>query len=1358
MACRSTNLSKEEIINNRKNPSIILQPKINQVAEETRDILDQLRNMAVKIDEKYFLYGDIPVKERVSESTKRKAHLSAKSITKDDDIKRMGGTFIHDVMSQLMDFHFNKKGSITEIKRKALSGEVKLKEEHFNSLNNLARKLIAEINAIQTEIDPKGKATLHSEQFVMDFMKDVGGTMDVLVVFSDNTGLNYDFKTSNRNAAIGRGQMGVEVVNNPFPYYDLTSQDLSMGEYSRIAREVIGIKKMRQNRLIPIAVNYNKKKFGEGEKGEYLIPSVNVLLTETDQENEFLKPIPVGGEQSDWAGITTLVEKQFRLMDSISETLKKGGLTIDEKNKLQARIDNINKSIKRTLVDKDIKDIILTIRNLVKDAKTRLSEAETIKGEPNPSYLSLSDLDNYISETNVYRDIIGETQSYFADIKESNPDLFVKLRNDLYNVYPLLNQVYEDLKQERMTRIESQLPQEYLDENGHLLPMEALNFSQLTFLKISEINNPIFKEIWKVVEEAQYDIKKKFEDMDEKIYSKTDAIFKWASDNKMSREDAWKIMIDYSDGNLFPKLTKGFYKKMRAHIEEGGEKGIRFVHDNYEIRDQKKWAKEYEVRLEGFKASEKIRYNNLEATIDSEGKTIASVRQQKEEYNRSIDNWVKTNDLIGSDEAWLNKYNRRRYLKLKDSVVRDNYSDEYKKIMSIKPIHEFYEMWHDYMEEFSSILGIHDYSVLPPNFIPNIRKEFMEHLTSDGFHGVAAMKEFKDSFNVREEDVYLGTASDDGLVRKVPILFTNKFFTDGKVDNTRKSYDLSRSLTLFGHMAYNYEHMSKIEPKINALKAMMGDPTSEQGGIEAHHRLGQRIKGKIKPYLTVEGRTTETYKLLEDITDFYLYGIKFKNETLIKGWDTTHLLTKGKNFNSTIKLSFAVIPASGAWLAGKIGTIVTGGKGIQYTNEQLGHATVMMATEAYKYLAITNFFDAPNDNYLERDLLKHTSSWINKYATSRTGFAPLRGADKNIVNHILVAMAQNWGVNPDGSIIRFTEAGKKAGAYKDIKSILELLEIGENKKGSIKGLSKQGFIQFRAAVKKTAGEVIGNMNPDDVGAVDLHLLNNQMMAFKTWLPAIVQEYVGDLKWDDTTQALRWGRFASNLKDYSRDVNFTKTELEQGKYWYAWVSKVILPNMAKTILDLTTFGLAPRMGMKRVNEERAKNMFYQWQVANPGLREKVTYEHFLEVKEAQTKAMLMQLRFIFGVLGLAMFLGGKGDDDEARWKKNAITRTAYKIFAKGGSELTFMYNPNEAIRIIGNPLPIVSLLTLAKSTVFNGFDESRDLIFGEDSKLDKSPAGYYMSQWIYGGPQITRLFEVFENFKASPYDVYSSRTR
>jgi hypothetical protein len=137
---------------------------------------------------------------------------------------------------------------------------------------------------------------------------------------------------------------------------------------------------------------------------------------------------------------------------------------------------------------------------------------------------------------------------------------------------------------------------------------------------------------------------------------------------------------------------------------------------------------------------------------------------------------------------------------------------------------------------------------------------------------------------------------------------------------------------------------------------------------------------------------------------------------------------------------------------------------------------------------------------------------------------------------------------------------------------------------------------------------------------------------------------------------------------------------------------------------------------------------------------------------------VELRIILGMMAVVMFFAGAGDDGKPRYYSNWATRSLHKILSKAGSELTFMWNPTEFLRLMINPFPVTSLLSQVKNTLKNGIDETRDYAFGENSPRDKTPPGYYMFQWVYGAPQMMRFLEVYEQMKKNPYSIYNTSDR
>lgn len=1349
--CAGVNVSKEGWVNSRKQGVPWLPKLEDQTWEETVERAEMFEKYHSKVDEVYRMF-DEKIKSRVSELAKRATGLGAKSVNTENEMARQGGTFLHSVLENLMRAVAHKTMTIEQVKEKytKVSDDWHLKPAQFDELVELVKSIYQQIKDIQERIEPGKEPKILLEAFSADNLRDVGGTVDIIAIFSNNTAAIFDYKTSSRLNPVGWTSSGRDVIRAPLPLGDIRAYDLAMTEYRRQWKEVLGVKEVIHTRLIPIAVSYaTKPSEGQTEPKKAFID-----LVAYNPYNEFMRQIPVGGEKSKWGGINKLIEKQYRLIQDLEKSYQKSK-SEEERRKLMGRITAVEKGIIRMITENDIETTINTMYALKEEVALRLNEPDLMEnGQANEHAISLEEAQLLKSEMDVYADMIKHTRSYFVDLEKTDPDLFKSLEGKFGAISHGFATVKADLERRIETLTLNDVNDRHKDSDGNLLPYSELTASDLVFSRMSAIDNPIFETAWKIIQEAQHDVKMKFNVLDNKVHEVTDALFKWAHDNGMDRMDAFKMIINEETGNLIAKLNPEFFDKIAAAIDKKQPEDIKFMKDNFDIKDKDQWLINYAARKKFFEQDLKLSLNNLETVFDPTTNTIEKTSAQlKKIYDKRVEEWVAQNDLINSNEAWVNLANRKRYLKIKKSSLEANTSAAYKAIAGIKPLVDYYEMWTSYMEEFSEILGITSYSDLPYNFIPNIRKEMLEHLTKDNLNIFGAAKEFVDSFNVREEDVYINHVSSDGLVRKIPILYMNRIVDPktGKTDLSRKSYDLSTSLKIFGHMAYNYEHMSKIEPKILALRTLMGDPSAEQGGVEVRNRLGQKIIGKFEPYLTKEGRTTETYRLFEDITDYYLYGIKFKDNSLIKGLDTVHLLTKAKNFNSSIKLGFAVIPAMGAFSAGTLGSYFTGKKGIAYTDAMFRQAVSWIVSAAPKYKAFTKYIDPENDNFLERAMHKDMASWKKKWMSDRALFKFLRDADQRIMHNIAVAMSQNYGLDETGYIVRLNRRTITDEERKKYKTLWDLTTIDEKGNAKIEGISKEGYIAFRQAIKDVAQEIIGNMNPDDIGKMDTSLYINQFMAFRTWMPEVVRERIGGLKWNPTVQAMKWGRYSVLSQEFKHELS--DQEKIDYKVFATYMLSHFIPKLATLAADVALFGIAPSRMLKSQNLDRARAHYQKWLIENKSAEKAgVTFEDYLEIKEAQIKAVIVEIRVIATIMAMATVLGMKGDDGEPNYYANWFTRTMYKVFTKTGSELTFMWNPTEFERLLKNPFPVVSLITQFKNTMVNTFDETRDTIFGENSKQDKAPMWYYSSQWVPGLSQLTRFFEVFEQQKKTSYQI------
>ena len=1363
MACESTNITETELQRAIKNGAPLFELEPNQTRETSLKFGDAIQNTMQISEEEYkdkpnrYTFLGQTIKERVSDKAKAlfkstvgkgKAHML--SNTSDSGVTRDGGNRVHGMLEELVEYTANNKGNINDIRIRALKDDYAVSTVQFNILNKTAKGIVKQIEDLQKEIDPSQKAIIKTEYKILDSVRSIGGTIDVFAVFSDNTAVIYDYKTLSSGSKFNGKNLTDSIV------YPKKEQgfELTMEEYKRQVIEVLGIKEVRQTRIIPIHIKYEALPKELQDEGKYLSKKIRILQAGADM-SEFLEQIPVAGEKTKYAGINQLLERQWSLFSNFQRRLDQEKLTTKERDRLKERAAMLKKSINGLIIKTDIKFLLDNMDRVTLELASFNQPKLLTNGKNNPKYLNHRLLGDLLIEGEMYSKVLEFSASYFKDLRTENPESYTALRDAISDRTTKIIGAVALAKIERDSRLRELIDNDYKEINAQgqeiVSPMDELGFFESNFSRFSEIKNPIFEAAWPLIQQAHRLKRKDVATMNDEISLKTKALHKWADSQDISRQKAFDRIINFETGNLYGVLDSEFYEIRDKFLYNTTDRveAIKGIKSLYEIIDKVAYKKAFDERAD----------NMLEVM---KGEYVDNPKL----LNKVFKQWVDKNNLLSetSNDAWLNSYNFYS-LQVKPDIKKQYTSKEYNEIKKHKPLLDYYEMYVKYNKEFREILGISNYSRLPDNFIANVRKEMSDYIVnSDGNIGrkfTDSIKEFIDSFRIREEDIYIADRDNSGeLHRTIPIFFTQPLKNkDGDIDNTKKSYDLSHSLILFGNMTYNYKHMHEVEPKILGLKEMLGNPSVEHAGIQVTDSYGRKIKGRINKWAVKTGTSIPTYQLFEDLTDCYLYGIKFKKTELKSTgkFNSIKALRKLKQWSSVVTLAFAVIPAAGAWIAGRTGVMTEGSKEIAYRNKDFFDAKKLMFSDFNKYRSFAAFFETYAENPIERMSQKRTINWLKRWSDSRTLFAPLRKVDENIHNNIAAAMAHNWGIDPKTKkLVRLnrkklnTETGKLEEIGTTIKSLVETSNFDKKTgKFTVDNLTDENYMEFRDAVRQSAANIIGSLSEDDISRVDTNLTLNLIMQYKTWMPDIVKERTGTLRWDKKLQAVKWGRYKVLSSEFKR----TEREMEDDMKLSNFISSVVLPNLGGLILDVATFGLAPLLGRTRVNEARAQAQFKKWMVENPNLAKRgVTFDDFLEVKQGQMKAVIREMRIIFALLATTIVLGGKGDDDEPRYMENWLTRNLYKALTKGQSELIFMWNPREFWKLVQNPLPLTFFLQTAFHALANGLDEGRDWVFGENNPQDKTNGGYYILQMGPGGTQILRIIELYPQFKTSPYAV------
>lgn len=1378
MACEDINLTKEQVINILINKGLLFELFPGDTAEtivKRYRYLQDIMQLPPGEGAKYTVF-DHEIKRRFSDIAKeaytsRSGPEFIKRYEQQPDFirKKDAGSRVHEVLADLMLVKLGQK-KIADVKKSASTGKYAVVGDNFLELENLVNELYEDITKLQKEIDPEGKVTILVEQRILDPVADRGGTMDIHAIFSDGTGLIYDYKTTHSKWGENFGKDGL--MGDLLHENKIADNELTMAEYKRIAMKRMGVKSIRQTRLIPIHVRLEAKPEYAQSDFDYYTESLELVEAGSRtgrKSDQYLKPIPVAGEETSYEGINQLIERQMILLKNLTKKFNESTLTVSERDRLKEKISSLRRSIRHTLTNGEIYDIINSANEVVAEIKQRIHIPQfDAKKNPNPLYLDNTELIELQQEISIYTSIIDDTSLYYRDLQEKDPKEFNRLRSALASISGNVDMALADVKREVEKRTLEHIVDEAKDEKGHLKPITELDFFTRNFTRISEIAHPIFRSAWNLIQDKLFGQRQELFKISDDITEKDKAVREWAKSAGISVYDAFKKMINFNTGNLVNKLSNELYAKVdSAYTNPNTEKGAEELKKYLMIPDVKKYKENFEKRFDNFRERMKFKYEG-----------------DPKKYRDIINSWYINNNLLESNTAWANKRNRR-YLVFKPEVEEANLSDEYREIRGIKPLLDYYNMYVSYNKQFRNILGISDYRKLPNNFIANIRKTMTESIATDNF--TSAMKyigtEFWDSFNVRNDDLYLSDRDSSGdLKRTIPIFFLNPLRNkNNEVDHTRKSYDLSKNLLLFSKMVLNYQNMSEIEPIIIGMKGLMADPSAEQGGTQVLDSSGRKVLGNIKEYAVKKGFDTDTYKFFEDVMDYYVYGIKFKSDNSFgNSARLTKFLLKVKNYYAKKALSFAIIPGLGASVAGRVAGFFEGVKGVNYTKENITGAAKNRIQDLKKYKALSLFFDVYAEDPITALADSKSANFLTKFGTTRNMFFPLRKADELINDEIANRIALNWGIDTENklglgknALIRLNRPDLDTSG---IRNIWELTTLDEktgkvrvegimDKDGNI--VNKDAYIMFRNAVRSTSESIIGSLSQEDISRIDVVLLYNLMFQFKTWMTGIIKERTGALKYDPRRQAIIWGRYRAAFAEYGLSSSEMDGAQKINNFW----NQIVLPNIARTVFDLFTFGAAFKYGWGNVSQEytdkfgktrrvrtniiRAKRMYHDWIIQNNLDPNQVTFEMYLETKEAQMRAMLVELRTILSFMVMLLFLGADGDDGEPRYMQNYVTRLCFKTFAKASSELNFVWSPAQFAQIIRNPLPASAVLIDLIKLTKNLFDEGRDIIFGEDSPYDVSPPFFYTIQMAYGGSQLARFFELSKQYRKNPYILFDT---
>jgi hypothetical protein len=1242
---------------------------------------------------------------------------------RDNEIKRTGGTALHSTMERLMQLVMYKHGN-----RASILKDSGVSEEIFKRLEKSVKGIVKSSREQQAKIDPNGIFHIRPEQIVHDSdgkkgvtSQDTAGSIDLVVLYSDNSTDIYDYKfvTPKSDFVTGFGK-GTKIVLNPFGI-KMDGYHMQLSTYKDILKRKYGISKVRKSRIIPFHVEYKAKKID----GIYRLTN-EIVNVQTASENEFLKQIPVANELFGDAGIDKLIKKFSARRNKLNKERKKLKANPERYEQLTSEITSLDSAVQNLRVGGGIGELFVAAAGKMQllDRKSGVEQEFLDDGSINPDFMTWAELNDMTESFNLYSGIVGGITNLLRDLKTSDPAEFNKLNNLRRKYGPSIESAVQVLKDMQTQRIAT----DALDRGIQDATRASREIGTMggLFNTASEFEHPIFRVAWSLIEQSQVNTMKDLNKLEKEIESQVTSLKEWSETNGMSLMDAYRSMINPETGNLTPMYTAEFWDILK---EARSSKNIEWMKNHYQKKEgyQEQFDKWKERRFKKIEEDYADIYEEDQNgdRVRTESGSFVVIKDREKTRENMKQTWLSTHDL-SRNSAWLNT---RAYLHLemKPEMQGQYHSEKYKYILANQPLLDFYTMYQEKNKEFSERTGHH----IAGNFVANLRIDSVDAIAQGRTKETlkAALDGLKIHSNESDEINGVRNPVTGELEPQIPLLYLNPLQdSKGDVDNSMKNIDLARSLYLMGKTAFNYEQKNAVEDQILSLHDFLLD----------HESLLTDWKGEVKYDASGELATKESDASAIDIfkrlyINQGLYGQNVQGKDWAMGsFSGKKVLLGAKSLFGAKVLGLAVIPAVAAWGAGRLALNAVAKKGTFFTSKMSSNATKMFIKQDDTYNFLVNHFEIHQDNKSYRVANSLSTGLLAKTVSMDTLFLGFRKADEWNENNILVAMSQNYGVDAEGMPKRLEFLPEGSLSIKELGDIAA--ENAKEDKTFDMKLSEKGFIKFRGIARAVAGDIKGQTSSEDGNAANTYLLGNLAMQFKNWMPRIIRERVGGFKYRSATDTYEQGRY----------------KVVSDEFWQEESAQKILMGALTTALklsaDAVTFGLAHKMSPDIKTTEKLFQKYKQENIDNPDIQQ-MDLKEFTDMRRGQLRAAASELRSLLGLFAATLILSLKGDDDEEMYKKTWATRQLYNSIRRTRTELGFTSNPGDwASTITRSSIPLSGLISDTIKALHNTGDVFMEDISGVEDKRDKTGRFYYTGPFIPGFKQLRRFFEATEQDK------------
>jgi hypothetical protein len=1198
-----------------------------------------------------------------------------------DLLKAEYGDVIHEMMEALIGSYVDPATGYIRDEQGAI--------DHPQADSELMRKLNDFILPMLQSYPPN--TVFMTEVRVYDAVQDMAGSVDLIAVQPDGTVDIYDWKSQE----IAKLQTELKDFKGP-------AYKIQLSEYKRILQQQYGFKKFGKVRAIPIKTIYNYKKVGTNYQLESLkdIEIGNFDSTQIEEGKNYLLPVTIDESTGD-KGIDKLIKQLEGIYKKIEQRKFKASELFIQKQEL-ARYRNAI----RDLQLRGSLERFISLGNAEAGRYNKLLQEGTLSSKD--VRIAREVLQVFSSTAGILKQALTDLKKVVDEMDDPQAEIGYRKLMDDYNkmnssAAAVLVSVEDEMKDMAITIAEREGIENYDKAEKSVGGLAGW------FNSLSTMASKGLKTFYLMLRGVQNKRDAQFDEMNAELQTLRTNLLDWGKKKGLAGEKLFDMMLDFKGGkwtgNFLKKYDSEFYKKRDEAIRAGDTKWL-IENTRYDKEVQEAFEKEKARKLEYYK--EVV----LSSDPEENQKLVTAAYQR----------WVQTNNPRNEDgsvnlDAYLNP--RNKFLKPSENWQTSSWMEINK--TENKPVLDAYLYFQKLLRHSEQLGMLDDFS---PEFIPSMFKTKVDQMVFGNFAGMFSGAGMFESLAVDSGSEYFPDTDPvtGEVLNRIPVFFTRDIGTeqeDGTATYEKKSRDLFKVFSIWGAHMYSYEAMQTIEDDVQLLTLVERNKESLVTNI--FNEAKRDADGKL---VTKPGNERNA-KLLNDFANFYLYNRKggeqydFKINMFGKTFSAQKSFQFLLGFFSLKTLALNPLSGSAQFVGGTGNAFLLGSKKVLFNNKDWTEAMYDITRKDDKAIGLLDHF-----NLLLEDTKRKRSDElsVSKAAgllTVDNMYVFQRLADKGVQYPVGVVMMKNYMVDENGKLVNITAYVKQQMGYENFynlskaeraemqskideevgklkaeKSIYATAEIVDDKM-VIPGVEPGGenAEAFRAAVKKAYKIIIGNSTSDDINLIRTTALGMSLMQFRSWIPAMAKERLGELYKDEDLEMYQYGKFRSFFGEL-----FSKR----------------MPTMMKS--------LVLGFGDDAIEAAKAKYQELKAEAFEQGEEFEVTEAEFIDMHIGNQKSTMREIMIIIAFW--MMLLAVKpGDDDNEDYK--GLRKYMARGLAKYLQEFAFYYNPIEFTSLIKSPFPIISLAEDFYRFIGNSARQGYGFATGDEKLMDAAKPLKYL---------------------------------